>query len=57
MRTADQMRHDDAPILEHVENVARDAGARFTPGEFLRDAGGFIVGCLGLGLLMRFWFG
>ena len=42
---------DDEAVTSH------DSGARFTPGQFFREAGTLIAVCLSLGLLMRILLG
>jgi len=57
VRSADQTHHAGSRVFDDADNAVRDTVTDFTPGQFLRDAGGFISICLVLGLLMRLLFG
>jgi hypothetical protein len=54
---ANQTRHAGSHVLDDSDSAVQDADTDFTPGQFLRDAGGFVSICLVLGLLMRLLFG
>jgi hypothetical protein len=50
--------HDAAPhVFDQEDTVPSDPNARFTPGQFFREAGTIIAVCLGLGLLFQLLLG
>jgi len=57
VRIADQTHDAGSRVLDYPDHAVQDADTDFTPGQFLRDAGGFVSICLVLGLLMRLLFG
>ena len=57
MRNAELIRDERPHALDDEDTVASDTNARFTPGQFFREAGTIIAVCLGLGLLFQLLLG
>jgi hypothetical protein len=57
VRTIHTTRTGTPSAFSADDTAAHESGPRFTPGDFLKEAGTLIAVCLGLGVLMRVLFG